>query len=206
MKKDKQWHWTAEFQEAFELLKNKLLTKPVLQLYGPKLPLHVFCDASQVAIGAILKQPDSSGNLHPVSYHSRTLRSYEKNYCITELECLAIVDALDKFYYCLHGKKFIIHTDHAALVWLKNVKKLRRRLFRWSLKLSMFDYEVKYLKGTANVEADMLSRHPTAQYIQHSVHLLEVDEIKTHQNLDNFDNSKYKKINDVLVLKRKNLF
>ncbi|GBL55959.1 Transposon Ty3-I Gag-Pol polyprotein [Araneus ventricosus] len=202
LKKDKQWHWTAECQEAFELLKNKLVTKPVLQLYGPKLPLHVFCDASQVAIGAVFKQPDSSGNLHPVSYHSRTLRSNEKNYCITELECLASVDALDKFYYYLHGKKFIIHTDHAALVWLKNVKKLRGRLFRWSLKLSMFDYEVKYLKGTANVEGDMLSRHPTAQYIQHSVHLLELEEIKTHQNLDNLDNSKYKKINDVLVLKK----
>ncbi|GBN35683.1 Retrovirus-related Pol polyprotein from transposon 17.6 [Araneus ventricosus] len=207
LKKDKQWHWTAECQEAFELLKNKLGTKLVLQLYDPKLPLHVFCDASQVAIGAILKQPDSSGNLPPVSYHSRTLCSYEKNYCITELECLAIVDdALDKFYYYLHGKMFIIHTDHAALVWLKNVKNLRGRLFRWSLKLSMFDYEVKYLKGTANVEADMLPRHPTAQYIQHSVHLLELDEIKTHQNLDNLDNSKYKKINDVVVLKKKNLF
>ncbi|GBN33004.1 hypothetical protein AVEN_86513-1 [Araneus ventricosus] len=88
-------------RNSFELLKNKLVTKPVLQLYDPKLPLHVFCDASQVAIGAILKQPYSSGNLHPVSYHSRTLRSYEKNYCNTELECLAIVDALDKFYYYL---------------------------------------------------------------------------------------------------------
>ncbi|GBM16923.1 Transposon Ty3-I Gag-Pol polyprotein [Araneus ventricosus] len=206
LKKDKQLHWTAECQKAFELLKNKLVTKPVLQLYDPKLPLHVFCDASQVAIGAILKQPDSSGNLHPVSYHSRTSRSYEKNYCITELKCLAIVDALDKFYYYLHGKKFIIHTDHATLVWLKNVKNLRGRLFCWSLKLSMFYYEVKYLNGKANVEADMLSRHPTAQYIQHSIHLLELDEIKTHQNLDNLDNSKYKKINDVLVLKKKNLF
>ncbi|GBN08318.1 Transposon Ty3-G Gag-Pol polyprotein [Araneus ventricosus] len=87
-----------------KMLKNKLVTKPVLQLYYPKLPLHVFCDAFQVAIGAVLKQPDSSGNLHPMSYHSRTLRSYEKNYCIKELECLAIVDALDKFYYYLHGQ------------------------------------------------------------------------------------------------------
>ncbi|GFW00221.1 retrovirus-related Pol polyprotein from transposon 17.6 [Trichonephila clavipes] len=141
LKKDKQWDWTAECQTAFELLKNKLITKAVLQLYDPKLPLHVFCDASLKAIGDILKQPDNSGTLHPVSFHSRTLREYEKNYCITELECLAIVDALDKFYYYLHGKKFIIHTDHAALVWLKNVKNLRGRLFRWSLKLSMFDYE-----------------------------------------------------------------
>ncbi|GFX65729.1 transposon Tf2-6 polyprotein [Trichonephila clavipes] len=49
------------------------------------------------------------------------------------------------------------------------------RFFRWSLKLSMFDYEVKYLKGTNNVEAGMLSRHPIAQYIQHSVHLFELN-------------------------------
>ncbi|GFT90323.1 hypothetical protein TNCV_193241 [Trichonephila clavipes] len=70
----------------------------------------------------------------------------------------------------------------------------------------MFDYEVKYLKGTNNVEADMLSRHPIAQYIQHSVHLLELSEIKTHQNLDNVNDPKYKKVDDVFVLKKKNLF
>lgn len=67
----------------------------------------------------------------------------------------------------------------------------------------MFDYEVKYLKETANVKADMLSGHPTAQYIQNFVHLLELDEIKAHQNLDNLNNSKYKEINDVIVLKKK---
>ncbi|GFX89738.1 transposon Tf2-6 polyprotein [Trichonephila clavipes] len=104
LKKDKQWDWTAECQTAFELLKNKLVTKPVLQLHDPKLPLRVFCDASLNAIGAVLKQSENSGTLHPVSYHSRTLRDYEKNYCITELEYLAIVDALHKFYYYLHGR------------------------------------------------------------------------------------------------------
>ncbi|GFT52759.1 transposon Ty3-G Gag-Pol polyprotein [Trichonephila clavipes] len=46
------------------------------ELYDPKLPLHVFCDASLKAIGAILKQPDNSGTPHPVSFHSRTSRWY----------------------------------------------------------------------------------------------------------------------------------
>ncbi|GFS61134.1 uncharacterized protein TNCV_4956291 [Trichonephila clavipes] len=64
LKKDKQWDWTAECQTAFELLKNKLITKLVLQLYDPKLPLHVFCDASLNAIGASLKQSDNSGTLY----------------------------------------------------------------------------------------------------------------------------------------------
>ncbi|GFW72660.1 transposon Ty3-I Gag-Pol polyprotein [Trichonephila clavipes] len=54
LKKDKQWNWTAECQTAFDLLKNKLITKPVLQLYDPKLPLHVFCDASLNAIETTL--------------------------------------------------------------------------------------------------------------------------------------------------------
>ncbi|GFS65102.1 transposon Tf2-9 polyprotein [Trichonephila clavipes] len=68
LKKNKQWDWTAECQTAFELLKNKLITKPVLQIYDPKLPLHVFCDASLKAIGAILKQPDNSVTKFPPAY------------------------------------------------------------------------------------------------------------------------------------------
>ncbi|PRD19841.1 UNVERIFIED_CONTAM: hypothetical protein NCL1_56244 [Trichonephila clavipes] len=70
----------------------------------------------------------------------------------------------------------------------------------------MFDYELKYLKGTNNVEADMLSRHPIAQYIQYSVYLLKLNEIKTHQNIDNINDPKYKKNDDVFVLKKKYLF
>ncbi|GFS59315.1 transposon Tf2-6 polyprotein [Trichonephila clavipes] len=129
-KKDAKFNWTDECQNAFEKLKESLITKPVLHLYDPDLTCHVFVDASQKSVGDVLKQPDASNMLHPIAYHSRILRDYEKNYAITELECLVIIDALDKFYYYLHGQKFIIHTDHAALVWLKYVKNLRGRLFR----------------------------------------------------------------------------
>ncbi|GBN55346.1 Transposon Ty3-G Gag-Pol polyprotein, partial [Araneus ventricosus] len=125
LKKDVKFNWTNECQDAFDKLKETLTTKPVLNLYNPDVTCHVFVDASQKSVGAVLKQPDASDILHPIAYNSRTLRDYEKNYAITELECLAIVDALDKFYYYLHGQKFVIHTDHAALVWLKNVKNLR---------------------------------------------------------------------------------
>ncbi|GBM35438.1 Retrovirus-related Pol polyprotein from transposon 17.6 [Araneus ventricosus] len=136
LKKDVKFNWTNECQDAFDKLKETLTTKPVLNLYKPDVTCHVFVDTSQKSVGAVLKQLDASDVLHPIAYRSRTLRDYEKNYAITELECLAIVDALDKFYYYLHGKKIVIHTDHAALVWLKNVKHLRGRLFRWSLKLT----------------------------------------------------------------------
>ncbi|GBM97304.1 Transposon Ty3-G Gag-Pol polyprotein [Araneus ventricosus] len=129
LKKDVKFNWTNECQDAFDKLKETLTTKPVLNLYNPDVTCHVFVDASQKSVGAVLKQPDASDILHPIAYHSRTLRDYEKNYAITELECLAIVDALYKFYYYLHGQKFVIHTDHAALVWLKNFKNLRGRIY-----------------------------------------------------------------------------
>lgn len=206
LKKNTPWSWTEDCQEKFELLKNILISKPVLQLYNSKLPIHVFVDASQIAVGAVLKQPDVNGVLHPIAYHSRALRKYEQNYTITELECLAIVDALDKFYYYLHGQKFVIHTDHAALVWLKNVKNLRGRLFRWSLKLSMYDYEVKYLKGSTNIEADMLSRHPVSQHLQHLQHsllLLDIETIKNQQQVENIHGKKYSNFNDVIVICKK---
>ncbi|GFX92999.1 hypothetical protein TNCV_139431 [Trichonephila clavipes] len=157
------------------------------------------------SVGAVLKQPDTSIVLHLIAFHSRTLRYHEKNYAITELECLAIIYDLDKFYYYLHDQKFIIHTDHAALVWLKNVKNFRGRLFRWSLKLSMYDYEIRYLKGSTNIGTDMFSRHPVAHRLQHSSHLLDIKEIKTHQKNDNRCGPKYNEINDVIVIKKKNL-
>ncbi|GBO38356.1 Transposon Tf2-6 polyprotein [Araneus ventricosus] len=206
LKKDVKFNWTNECQDAFDKLKETLTTKPVLNLYNPDVTYHVFVDASQKSVGAVLKQPDASDVLHPIAYHSRTLRDYEKNYAITELECLAIVDALDKFYYYLHGQKFVFHTDHAALVWLKNVKNLRGRLFRWSLKLSMFDYEIKYQKGCTNIEADMLSRHTVSHHLQHAVHLLDMNEIKTQQKNDNLCGPKYHEVKDVIVIKKRNLY
>ncbi|GBN83839.1 Retrovirus-related Pol polyprotein from transposon 17.6 [Araneus ventricosus] len=194
LKKDAKFNWTNEYQDAFDKLKETLTTKPVLNLFNPDATCHVSVDASQKRVGAVLKQPDASDVLHPIAYHSRTLRDYEKNYAITELECLAIVDALDKFYYYLHGQKFVIHADHAALVWLKNVKNLRGRLFRWSLKLSKFDYEIKYQKGFTNIEADMLSKHPVSHHRQHSVHLLDINEIKTPQKNNNLCGPKYHEV------------
>ncbi|GFW56718.1 uncharacterized protein TNCV_4067981 [Trichonephila clavipes] len=94
LKKDARFNWTDECQNAFEKLKESLITKPILHLYDPDLTCHVFVDTSQKSVAAMLKQPYASNVLHPIAYHSRTLRDYEKNYAITELECLAIIEML----------------------------------------------------------------------------------------------------------------
>ncbi|GFX49644.1 transposon Tf2-11 polyprotein [Trichonephila clavipes] len=205
LKKDAIWNWSHECQEAYQKLKNSLISKPILKLYNSQYPCHVFCDASQESIGVVLKQQHPDGTLYPIAYHSRQLLKHEKNYTISEKECLAKIDALDKFHCYLHGSKFTIHTDHAALQWLKSVKHLTGRLFRWSLKLSQYEYSIVYIKGKLNVEADMLSRNPVCHYISPICHFLNTDEIIKYQNSENINDPKYIKINDVLTVKKKNL-
>ncbi|KAM7297299.1 hypothetical protein ISCGN_022452 [Ixodes scapularis] len=132
----------------------------ILAIFDPGKLCTLYCDASQEGIEAVLKQTDGDGIEHPVAYYSRKLLNHERNYSITDLECLAIVDAVDKWHCYLHGHQFTVITDHAALKWLKTIKKPCGRLFRRSLKLSMYAYTIKRLKGTDNVEADALSRSP----------------------------------------------
>ncbi|GFU20675.1 hypothetical protein TNCV_3176192 [Trichonephila clavipes] len=164
-------------------------------------------DASKTAISCILKQQKPNGNQHPIAFHSRRLRNYEINYTITELECLAIIDSLDKFHCYLHASHFTVHTDHNALVWLKNFKNPTFRLFRWSLKVSMHDFDIKYKKGSTNVEADMLTRNPIAYHIINTPPepLLDINEISHFQNIENTSAPKCFKRDGVFVVKRQGL-
>ncbi|UYV82306.1 hypothetical protein LAZ67_21001672, partial [Cordylochernes scorpioides] len=174
LKKDVKWNWDPDCQQAFTTLKESLTSKPVLHLYQVGLPCRLYCDASTQGIAGILKQVHPDGQIHPVQYFSRALRAHERNYTVSELECLAIVESVDKFRIYLTGIKFTIYTDHQALQWLKTIKNPSGRLFRWSLRLSTYNYEIHYLKGSQQYEADLLSRNPFVGFIS-------TDIIKQHQ-------------------------
>ena len=95
-KKGKVFQWSVKCQEAFDLLKQKLISAPVLSYpkFGPEEEFIVETDASILGIGAVLAQKQQDGHVHPVAYASRTLNPHEQNYAITELETLALVWAL----------------------------------------------------------------------------------------------------------------
>ncbi|XP_020417839.1 uncharacterized protein LOC109948603 [Prunus persica] len=155
--KDSEFNFDSDCLEAFNLLKTKLTTAPVIMAPDWELPFEIMCDASDYAIGAVLGQRKNK-LLHVIHYASRTLNDAQLNYATTEKELLAVVFALDKFRSYLLGAKVIVYTDHAALKFLLAKKEAKPRLIRWVLLLQEFDIEIRDKKGSENVVADHLSR------------------------------------------------
>lgn len=141
------------YQESFNTLKTLLIHDPILAYPDFTKKFTLTTDASNYALGAVLSQDN-----HPICYASRTLNEHEINYSTIEKELLVIIWATKYFRPYLFGRKFLIETDHKPLTWLFSIKEPNSKLVRWRLKLSEFDYEIKYKKGTKNSNADALSR------------------------------------------------
>ncbi|XP_075515330.1 uncharacterized protein LOC142549969 [Primulina tabacum] len=155
--KDVPFDFSAECVQAFQVLKEKLITAPVMIAPDWGSPFEVMCDASDTALGAVLGQKRDKC-IHVIYYASMTLSAAQLNYATTEKELLAVVFALDKFRSYLIGSRVVVHTDHSALKYLMSKKDAKPRLIRWILLLEEFDLTIIDRKGTENQVADHLSR------------------------------------------------
>jgi len=149
--------WTTKENEAFETLQNALIATPILKLANVTRPFTLRTDASDVGVGAVLLQ-EHHGQLFPTSYASKKLLDREKNYSISEKECLAIVWAVKKFQNYLYNTIFTLQTDHECLKYLEANKFNNARLMRWAMTLQAYKMNVEVIKGTSNFGADYLSR------------------------------------------------
>ena len=159
-RKGAKFRWSAECQDAFEKLKDHLIRPPVLAHPNFNLPFVVYTDASEVGLGAVLVQQADAGTEEVLAFASRSLSAAERNYSATELECLAVVWALERWRIYLEGRLFKVVTDHNSLLWVFKTTKPSTRLIRWALRLQEFTFTVEYRKGRYNTVPDALSRAP----------------------------------------------
>ena len=118
-KKNTKFIWSEDCEKAFNELKTRLTSSPILLHPNQQKQYILECDASNVAIGSILLQYDDDNKLHPIAYYSRSLNSAEINYSITDKELLAIRDSFSTWRHLLLGAKYKIKvfTDHRNLLY-----------------------------------------------------------------------------------------
>ncbi|GKA61415.1 putative reverse transcriptase domain-containing protein, partial [Tanacetum coccineum] len=140
-------------EDAFQLIKQKLCSAPILALPEGSKDFVVYCDASHKGLGAVLMQREKV-----IAYASRQLKVHEKNYTTHDLELGSVVFALKLWRHYLYGTRCTVFTDHKSLQHILDQKDLNMRQRRWLELLSDYDCDIRYHPGKANVVADALSR------------------------------------------------
>ena len=159
---------SADCQDSIQQLIEAMITDPVLAFPRSDSTFYVKTDAaSGRGIGGVLtqyhQQPDGSYLERPVAYYGRRLNPAEKNYSVTEIELLAVVECLKQWRPYVWGRHFVLITDHAALRWLHTMRDaveggVSSRLARWVMRLQEYDFEVHHKPGALHHDADALSR------------------------------------------------
>ena len=124
-----------------------------------------------------------------IAFASRFLNSAEIKYSTNELELLAIVWSCEPFQTYLLGKRFVILTDHKAIISALNEtygkKSYQSRLTRWANRLIPFDYQFEHIPGSSLGIVDYLSRYPTFEAPLPSLH----DELFVIKSIQAFHNA-----------------
>jgi hypothetical protein len=145
-------------QQAFEEMKERLFTTPVLAYPNFNLPFILTTDASKIAVAAILSRVQDAKR-RPIAYASRQMTKAEQVYSTSEAEMLVFVWGTKYFRCYLYGKQFVVRTDHSALSYLCRFAVNNSRLMRWPLRVSEFDFVIEHRAGSKTGHVDALNRH-----------------------------------------------
>ena len=156
------FRWTSEMEDAFNDVREAIISSTALAMFDPSLPTFITTDASDVGLGAVLSQLHHDGE-RVVSCASSTLTAAQRRYSVTEREALACVWAVERWHKYVWGRTFfVLRTDHQALrslVTTRGIGRAGMRISRWASRLMVYSFTVEHVRGTGN-PADALSRLP----------------------------------------------
>ena len=184
---DATWSWSDACESAFTAIKTAIVNFTALTIPDFSEPFQIFCDASEVGIGAAMIQ---GSVLHPrvIAFASRSLSGAERaysttekeilavlwslerwryytkftqvSYSTTEKEILAVLWSLERWRYYTEFTQVSVYTDHQALAWLCQNSAVKSRIARWILRLQNFRFEIAYRPAKNQVLPDAFSRAP----------------------------------------------
>lgn len=172
--------WTMIHQEILNKIIDQLTNPPVMAYPDLEKPLVLHVDASEDGLGAVLYQRQE-GVLRVLGYGSRTLTAAEKNYKLHsgKLEFLALKWAVTERFrdYLFHAPHFTVYSDNNPLTYVTKSGKLNAAGHRWVAELADYRFTLRYRPGSANRDADFLSRRakPIDEIMQECTEELQPD-------------------------------
>ena len=125
-RKEVKFEWDDRCEEAFQELKRRLTSAPILIVPDRGQGYTVYCDASRARLGCVLMQ---SGRV--VAYGSHQLKNHEQNYPTHDMELATVVFALKIWRHYLYGEEFEVYSDHKSLKYIFTQRDLNMRQRRW---------------------------------------------------------------------------
>lgn len=148
--------WTTTAEEAFQIIKDHLVSAPILALPDFTTVFELHCDACKTGLGAVLSQQGL-----PIAFYSEKIVGSRARYSTYDVEFYVIVQAIQHWRHYLFHQEFILFTDHDALKHLDSQSKISSRHASWIAYLQQFTFVIRHQSGKTNKVADALSRRHT---------------------------------------------
>lgn len=180
LKQNTDFKWTEIMQESFDAVKRELCSDRIIVPFDPAKPLILATDASPTGISAVLSHKFPDDSERPIAYFSRALTETERKYTQIDKEALGIKTGVERFFYYLFGRRFVLITDSRPLVQIFHPQKSlpplsATRMQHYAIYLLGFTFDIVYRRTDKHQNADALSRLPVSS-----------DEFKGEDGLESF--------------------
>ena len=158
LKKGASQEWDEPCHRAFEELKSKLSSPPVLKFLEFDKPFEVHTDVSDFAMGGVLMQDGRS-----IAYESKKLNGCQRRWPTHKKELFAVVHCLKTWQHYLGLHKTKVYTDNVSLKYFEIQAQVRAKQLRWHDTLALMNVDLIHKPGSDNVVSDALSRREEFQ-------------------------------------------
>ena len=159
-----QFKWTPQCQFSFEMLKDALMSAPILKYPDTEKPYTIFTDASKYGWAGVLTQEHTSvidgkevTTNHPVAYVSGMFCGSQLNWAAMTKEAYAIYMTVKKSTFYLTGADIMLRSDHLPLNKFLQKNTLNFHVNNWAVEIESFKIKFVHIAGKDNVIADTLS-------------------------------------------------
>ena len=137
--KEVKFEWNDWCEKAFQELKRRLTTAPILIVPERGQRYTVYYDASKAWLGCALMQSE-----RVVAYGSHQLKNHEQKYPTHHMELAAIVFALKIWHHYFYDEQFEVYSDHKSLKYILTQRDLNMRQHKWTEFLEDYDFTLHY--------------------------------------------------------------